>query len=198
MSYHTKETILKSHDEIRKAWLTILGICPHLQFSGSGNPITGALEGSVEVGSGVKQPIERMSEFSVGHDSYGLFEYGRPKLIQKTHWIWRSDYLKMEGAVVVPFKVWCMEYGSASVPEGIVTPEKMGSRDNVLRLKLRFPSFGMSSLLNDEGRVRSALDGAPIEHRNEYQRAVDAALRDIGKWQKMLKEATVEFEEVMK
>jgi len=193
MSYHTKETILKSFEEIQKAWGTILHVCPNVQFSGSGNPITGVLEGSIEVGSNVGQPVDRMSQFSVYHDRSGLFECGRPKIIGKDFWIWRSDYLKMHGSVHVPYKIFTMEPGMSG-EDGKTVPARIAEREHTLQLRLRFPSFGISSLLTDEKKVRAALDGAPPEFREQYQTAVDAAIKDVMEWQKVLKEAAAGFE----
>lgn len=180
MSYYTKTTIMRGIASYRAAFDRMLERCPNVDFYGSGNPITGVMSGSIEIRYSGNKYIEDLDEITAHHID-DLFEYGRPKLVQKGWWLWNSDFFRVYGRMEEAYSFYTMKEMFIS-EDGKRTRPKVEECPQKLILHVEIAKFGLNSFLTNDPRIRSAVRGAKKELIEKYLLAVEKAEKVVADW----------------
>lgn len=190
MGNYNKQTFTKSFNSYRKSMNAMLEICPEIEFHGSGNPTSGVLLGNIEPShwADKKSLIKHCDDIRVYQDS--LFEYGgRPKLIDKNFWLFKSSFFKISFYINKQWKSYRKEYATVSL-EGKTTPERISHQNNTLTLSCNYKEYGIGNWNKNYKEIYHLMDLSKKDLRDGYRKKVEEATEELKTWKRAIKDLT--------
>ena len=173
------ERTLQSYQD---AFARLLEISPFVQLHGGGSTVIDCIGGRVEVASSVsiERVIPHATAVHVRMDE--LFDYGRPREIQPSYWIWRCSFFKVRFVVQEPWDAYRYRPKMVST-EGDEQPARIEPQRHFLCLHSQEKSWGLgkweSTRKEREQLIENATSQVVVD---DYRQALGAADSEVAKW----------------
>lgn len=131
--------------------------------------------------------FEEADEVSVSVDS--LFEYGKPKHIEKTYWVYKSDFVKIKFVAHEKYNLVTKEY---SYRENKPNKIKSENHPHTLRVSFGEQSSGIANLKDFSKRIKQIANKCKPHIKDTLLKTLKEAEAEILSWRKSRKELLTE------
>ena len=176
---HTVETIQKTQESYLAAIRTLAKISPFLEKSGSGYTY---FMGETYDAWGNPDPAYADGVFIHKDD---LFEYGRPKVVNKNQWIYRSDFFNVRLFRSVPFTVYHQE-GARRHEDGSLTPARIVGGESFIKLRWLQRRWGLGAWAKNALEIKSLVEQCQPDVAAKIVAALNTAEEEIERWTKAI------------
>ncbi len=197
MSWRDYETTQKTMESYNLALEKLTKICPKLEPScNESNNRTVLPTRYIALTDDKKTLIKYCTYVHCNVDE--LFEYGRPKIINASYWVWNSNYLGLECGIEIPFDIYCWEPGESKCLERDGSGEciKWGSTPSKIKpfcspqtIKLDVfdgvwnKCWGLKNWYSEYKDILGFMDDANDSVKIQYRNSVEKANEQVLRWE---------------